>query len=68
MPNPNELTAAEAAHAIARRELTAVELVEACLNRIAALDERLLAWVYVDRDTVLARARQCSRTHSGTGS
>ncbi len=58
MPNPNELTAAEAARAIARRELTAVELAEACLNRIAALDERLLAWVYVDRDTVIADARQ----------
>ncbi len=58
MPNPNELTAAEAARAIARRELTAVELAEACLNRIEALDERLLAWVYVDRDTVLADARQ----------
>ena len=58
MPSPNELTAAEAARAIARRELTAVELAEACLNRIEALDERLLAWVYVDRDTVLADARQ----------
>ena len=58
MPNPNELTAAEAARAIARRELTAVELAEACLNRIEALDERLLAWVYVDRETVLADARQ----------
>ena len=58
MPNPNELTAAEAARAIARRELTAVELAEACLNRIEALDERLLAWVYVDRETVLADAHQ----------
>ena len=58
MPNPNELPAAEAARAIARRELTAIELAEACLNRIEALDERLLAWVYVDRETVLADARQ----------
>ena len=58
MPNPNELTAAQAARAIARRELTAVELAEACLNRIDALDERLLAWVYVDREKVLADARQ----------
>ena len=58
MPNPNELTAAEAARAIARRELTAVELAAACLDRIEALDERLLAWVYVDRETVLADARQ----------
>ena len=58
MPNPNELTAAEAARAISRRELTAVELAEACLNRIETLDERLLAWVYVDRETVLDDARQ----------
>lgn len=57
MPNPNELTAAQAARAIASRSLTAVELAEACLNRIAALDDRLLAWVYVDQDTVLADAR-----------
>ena len=57
MPNPNELTASEAARAIAERKLTAVELAEACLNRIEALDDRLLAWVYVDRETVLANAR-----------
>ena len=57
MPNPNELTAAGAARAIAERRLTAVELAEACLNRIEALDDRLLAWVYVDRDAVLADAR-----------
>ena len=56
MPNPNELTAAQAARAIAQRSLTAVELAEACLNRIADLDDRLLAWVYVDRDAVLANA------------
>ncbi len=57
MPNPNELTAAEAARAIAGRNFSAVELAEACLNRIEALDDQLLAWVYVDRDTVLADAR-----------
>ena len=57
MPEPNELTAAEAARAIAERSLTAVELAQACLNRIEALDDRLLAWVYVDRDTVLNSAR-----------
>ena len=57
MPNPNELTVAEAARAIAERRLTAVELAEACLDRIQALDERLKAWVYVDRETVLADAQ-----------
>ncbi len=57
MPSPNELTAAQAANAIARRELTSVDLAEACLNRIEALDEQLNAWVYVDRDAVLADAK-----------
>ena len=56
MPNPNDLTAAQAARAIADRRLTATELAEACLNRIESLDDRLQAWVYVDRDTVLADA------------
>ena len=56
MPSPHELTAAQAAHAIARRTLTAAELAEACLNRIDALDGQLKAWVYVDRATVLADA------------
>ena len=57
MPNPNELTAAQAARAIAAGQITSVELAEACLNRIEALDGQLLAWVYVDRETVLADAR-----------
>ena len=57
MSNPTELTAAQAARAIAGRQITAVELAEACLDRIAALDDGLKAWVYVDRDTVLADAR-----------
>ena len=57
MPNPNELTAAQAAQAVAERQLTAVELAEACLGRIETLDGQLKAWVYVDRDTALADAR-----------
>ena len=57
MPNLNELTATQAARAIAAGELTATGLVEACLAQIEALDEQLQAWVYVDRDAVLADAR-----------
>ena len=57
MPSPNELTAAQAARAIAAGELTATALAESCLAQIDALDTRLLAWVYVDRDTVMADAR-----------
>ena len=57
MPSPNELTAAQAARAITAGELTATALAESCLAQIDALDARLLAWVYVDPDTVLADAR-----------
>ena len=57
MPDIHELTAAEAARAIADRKITSTQLVEACLARIDALDERLRAWVYVDRETVLADAQ-----------
>ena len=57
MPELHELTAAQAAHAIANRRITAIELAEACLDRIASLDDRLKAWVYVDRATVLEDAR-----------
>ena len=56
MPNPNELTAVQAARAIADKRLTTTELAEACLDRIQSLDDRLQAWVYVDRETVLADA------------
>ncbi len=57
MPNPNELTVTQAAAAIAEGSLAASGLAEACLNRIDALDDGLKAWVYVDRDTVLADAQ-----------
>ena len=65
MPNPTELTAAEAARAIAGRQITAIELAEACLERIDALDDRLRAWVYVDRETVLADAKAADAAVSG---
>jgi aspartyl-tRNA(Asn)/glutamyl-tRNA(Gln) amidotransferase subunit A len=64
MPNPNELTAAQAAHAVAKRSITATELAEACLNRIESLDARLKAWVYVDPEAVLAEARAADQAVS----
>ena len=53
-----ELTATQAARAIAGGEITATGLAEACLSRIEGLDDRLKAWVYVDRDAVLNDARE----------
>ncbi|HYB74438.1 MAG TPA: amidase, partial [Candidatus Sulfotelmatobacter sp.] len=56
-----ELTVAEAAERIRRGTLSPVALVEACLARIEALDEKLQAWVTVDRDGALAAARERDR-------
>jgi Asp-tRNA(Asn)/Glu-tRNA(Gln) amidotransferase A subunit family amidase len=57
----NELTAAEAAQRIARKELTSEALVRACLERIRARDDKVEAWEYVDVDLALAQARERDR-------
>jgi aspartyl-tRNA(Asn)/glutamyl-tRNA(Gln) amidotransferase subunit A len=48
-----------AADALRRRSVSPVELVEACLARIAALDPSLNAFVTVTGEQALARAREC---------
>jgi Asp-tRNA(Asn)/Glu-tRNA(Gln) amidotransferase A subunit family amidase len=53
----NELSAIEAADAIARGDLTSEQLVLACLERIDGRDHELQAWAAVDRDRALAEAR-----------
>ena len=68
MSEPFELSAAESASSIRRRELSSMELVESLLNRIDALEPRLNAWVYLDRESVLSEARQKqSALDSGIG-
>ncbi|WP_405776904.1 Asp-tRNA(Asn)/Glu-tRNA(Gln) amidotransferase subunit GatA [Streptomyces sp. NBC_00859] len=52
-----KLTAAETAAKIASGELTAVEVTEAHLARIAAVDEKVNAFLHVDREGALAQAR-----------
>ncbi len=49
-------TAAELAAAIASGETSSVEATQACLDRIAAVDETINAFLYVDTDRALARA------------
>jgi aspartyl-tRNA(Asn)/glutamyl-tRNA(Gln) amidotransferase subunit A len=51
------LTAAETAARIASGECTAVEVAEAHLARIDAVDEKLHAFLHVDREGALAQAR-----------
>jgi aspartyl-tRNA(Asn)/glutamyl-tRNA(Gln) amidotransferase subunit A len=52
------LTLKQAGELIRRREVSPVELAEACLNRIDAYDRRLNAYITVVRDQALARARE----------
>jgi aspartyl-tRNA(Asn)/glutamyl-tRNA(Gln) amidotransferase subunit A len=55
--SPADLTACEAAAAIARRELTSEELVAACLARIEALEPEVKAWAFIDPQHALQQAR-----------
>ena len=57
MAEPFELSCAEAAQLMRSRELSPVELVISLLGRIEELEPRLGAWVYLDREAVLAEAR-----------
>lgn len=50
----------EAARAIRARELSPVELVEALLARVEAVDPRVQAWALVDREGARTAARQAA--------
>ena len=54
---PHELDAWQAAHLLARRELSALELMRACLDRISERDEAVHAFCHLDADAALAQAR-----------
>jgi Asp-tRNA(Asn)/Glu-tRNA(Gln) amidotransferase A subunit family amidase len=53
----SELTATEAAAAIRAGEITSVDLVQACLVRIAETEEAVQAWTYLDPDYALSQAK-----------
>ena len=57
MPEPYELSVADAAAQIRQGALSPVALAESLLARIDALDGDLQAWVTIDREAVLAAAR-----------
>jgi Asp-tRNA(Asn)/Glu-tRNA(Gln) amidotransferase A subunit family amidase len=54
----HQLPAWQAAALLARRELSAVDLVRACLDRIAEREPEVLAFVQLGADAALARARE----------
>jgi Asp-tRNA(Asn)/Glu-tRNA(Gln) amidotransferase A subunit family amidase len=61
MTQPNELTATEAAQAIASGTVTSVELVQACLDRIHAREAVVGAWIHLDDEAALAQAQACDQ-------
>lgn len=54
------LDAVDAARAIREKVLSPVDLVEALLERIERIDERVQAWVLLDRDGARRAARQAA--------
>ena len=61
MPQPHELTIAQAARLIREGQLSPSDLMESLLGRIDRLEPRLKAWVYLDREAALAEAEQKAR-------
>ena len=54
---PSDLSAVEAAAAIAKGELSAQDLVESCLRRIAERADEVRAWAHLNADEAMAQAR-----------
>lgn len=54
----NHLSATAAARKLAAREITAVALLEDCLERIAARESVVRAWAFLDADAARRRARE----------
>ncbi len=58
---PNRLSAVDAARLLGRRELSAEALLRACLERIAAREQTVQAWAYIDEGQALEQARALDR-------
>jgi Asp-tRNA(Asn)/Glu-tRNA(Gln) amidotransferase A subunit family amidase len=56
-PPLHEWSAREAAHAIAAGAISAEQLVQACLERVRAVEPAVQAWQYLDEAHALAQAR-----------
>jgi Asp-tRNA(Asn)/Glu-tRNA(Gln) amidotransferase A subunit family amidase len=65
---PATLTAVEASRRMEEGLLTSEELVQACLERIRAVEPTVQAWQYLDEDHALEQARAADeRRRSGIG-
>jgi amidase len=57
----NELSATEAARLVRERQITSVELVRACLDRIDAREPVVNAWATIDPELALSQAKERDR-------
>jgi Asp-tRNA(Asn)/Glu-tRNA(Gln) amidotransferase A subunit family amidase len=58
-----ELDASAAAARLRTGEIRSEELVKACLDRIAAVDEQVQAWAFLDPELALRQARRADEAH-----
>ncbi len=66
--NPYELTISQALKKMEQGELTSVELTKSCLDRIAAVDNEVVAFVSVDKEGALSQAENADRNRkAGNG-
>ena len=68
MTELHEMTALEAGRAIADRQISAVELVDALLTRIKRLEPGLLAWETIEPDAARGEARRADEVLATSGS
>jgi len=61
MTEPAQLTASAAAALIRTKQLSCEELVRSCLARIAARDAQVKAWLWIDPDHAIRRARELDK-------
>ena len=59
--DPARMTATQAASLIATKDLSCEELVRACLARIDARDAAVKAWLWLEPDQVIRRARELDK-------
>ena len=67
---PADLTAAEAAKRIEQGQLSSVELVESCIERIRQVDGKVEAWAFFDEELARTQARaadELRRSGKGAG-
>jgi len=62
--SPAQLSACDAAEAIREGSLRSEVLVQACLERIEAVDKEVQAWAFLDPDYALEQARRCDEAHA----